>query len=317
VGSGLKGSSLANQRQNVMAGGLVEIPDSNPVDFGGLLGRVSLSYMLAALLIAIGMLSVWSWQTDRSQSLAHGEAAVPVRQVADAELPTAEREQGPVGRVVAMKDCRWADPSTATVPGASVSIGRKYALAAGLLEIAYDSGAKVTLEGPASFHVESAYRGYLSLGTATVSAEPPGEARPSRRREPGTSAARLVEMQGAPPLRYPFFSVRTSTASLIEQVARFTVHVSPAGVTYAHVLRGDAALYLPTLPGKARGKLIALMEDDWAMVEKYAEGRGRNINLGTGNQPATWVYARQAPKEAPVCSVENKGRPGGSEKAHN
>ena len=47
-----------------------------------------------------------------------------------------------------MADCRWADPQDA--PSAAVRpLGRKYELVSGLMEITYQSGAKVILKGPA------------------------------------------------------------------------------------------------------------------------------------------------------------------------
>ena len=50
-------------------------------------------------------------------------------------------------------------------------MGRKYALASGLLEITYDTGAKVILQGPCTYEVESANGGFLSLGKLTARVE--------------------------------------------------------------------------------------------------------------------------------------------------
>ena len=52
-----------------------------------------------------------------------------------------------------MVDCRWADTAFDS-PG--VPLGRKYELASGLMEIVYDTGAKVILQGPVTYEVESA-----------------------------------------------------------------------------------------------------------------------------------------------------------------
>ena len=48
-----------------------------------------------------------------------------------------------------MVDCRWTDPAAVAADRDLVALGRKYDLASGLLEITYDSGAKVILQGPA------------------------------------------------------------------------------------------------------------------------------------------------------------------------
>ena len=44
----------------------------------------------------------------------------------------------------------------------------RYALASGLMEITYDSGAAVILEGPCSYTVESKAGGYLGFGRLTA-----------------------------------------------------------------------------------------------------------------------------------------------------
>ena len=48
-----------------------------------------------------------------------------------------------------------------------VSLGDKFALRSGLMEITYDTGAKVILQGPVTYEVESKDGGYLSLGKLT------------------------------------------------------------------------------------------------------------------------------------------------------
>ena len=53
-----------------------------------------------------------------------------------------------VGRITGMVDCRWADPTTKASDRDGVPLGRKYALASGFMEITYDTGAKVILQGP-------------------------------------------------------------------------------------------------------------------------------------------------------------------------
>ena len=66
----------------------------------------------------------------------------------------------PVGRITGMVDCQWADPQTAPATNA-VRLGHKYTLASGLMEITYDTGAKVILQGPVKYEVESATGGFF------------------------------------------------------------------------------------------------------------------------------------------------------------
>ena len=46
-----------------------------------------------------------------------------------------------------MVDCRWANSHDAPADSL-VALGDKFALASGLMEITYDTGAKVILQGP-------------------------------------------------------------------------------------------------------------------------------------------------------------------------
>ena len=55
-----------------------------------------------------------------------------------------------------------------------VSLGQKFELASGLMEITYDTGAKVILQGPVTYSVE-ANGGYLAVGKLTGKLEKKGE----------------------------------------------------------------------------------------------------------------------------------------------
>ena len=56
------------------------------------------------------------------------------------------------GRITGMVDCKWAGSSVRTLAVRSF-LGRKFALASGLMEITYDTGAKVILQGPVTYEV--------------------------------------------------------------------------------------------------------------------------------------------------------------------
>ena len=73
-----------------------------------------------------------------------------------------------------MADCRWADPQAAPPGTSAVPLGQQYALRAGLMEISYDSGAKVILQGPCTYEVDSPSGGFLSLGKLTARVEKRG-----------------------------------------------------------------------------------------------------------------------------------------------
>ena len=79
-----------------------------------------------------------------------------------------------VGRVTGTADCHWADPKTEAFDRDGVPLGRKYALASGFLEITYNTGTKVILQGPCMYDVESSRGGFLSLGKLTARVEKKG-----------------------------------------------------------------------------------------------------------------------------------------------
>ena len=120
-----------------------------------------------------------------------------------------------VGKITGMVDCKWADPNTAAFHGANVLLGRKYALASGLMEITYDTGAKVILQGPVTYEVESKNGGFLPVGKLTGK----------------------VEVEAA-----KGFSVRTPSATVTDLGTEFGVEASDDGVTEIHVFVGQVQI---------------------------------------------------------------------------
>jgi hypothetical protein len=136
---------------------------------------------------------------------------------ANTVLPKALEKLGPatpiqlVGRITGMVNCQWAIPPTEAVNGARVSLGCKYALSSGLMEITYDTGAKVILQGPVVYVVESRSGGFMAFGKLTGKVD----------RE---------EAKG--------FAVRTPTATVTDLGTEFGVEVDEIGTTKANVFSG-------------------------------------------------------------------------------
>jgi hypothetical protein len=81
-------------------------------------------------------------------------------------------------------DCRWrSSDANAAIPAAKhrLAIGDELALISGLIEILYDSGAKVILQGPCTYTIDSPAGGFLRLGklTARVEAKASGGRKPT------------------------------------------------------------------------------------------------------------------------------------------
>jgi hypothetical protein len=255
-------------------------PTSHDSSFTSLVspGGFLFSYTMSAAILGIGLLIGWAWRVSYYQPQIAGRASQPAPRTLEPETP-------PVGRVTGTADCRWADLQTAAADGDSVCLGRRYVLAAGLMEITYGNGARVILEGPATFQVESAGGGYLSVGKLTARVE----SRESR-----------VESQGRRGDRSPLstldsqlFSVRTPTALVVDLGTEFGVEVDQSGTTRSYVFRGRVQLR-PTRGGKETGRVIPLEEDDSASVQA-AQDRTVEVTRGA-SRSSTLGFVREMPR---------------------
>jgi hypothetical protein len=258
-------------------------------------GSFAFSYVAAAMIVGAGLLVGWAWRVSYYQALDESAAwqASPPRMP---KVPT-------VGRITDMIDCQWSDPAVAPADRAAVPLGHRYLLTAGLLEITYDTGTRVILEGPADYEIESASGGLLSLGRLTARVEARGErtANPTlsghrpeggREREPTASLA---------PRPSPLFTVRTPAATITDLGTEFGVEVDRLGASWAHVFRGKVELR-PSDRGKDGTHPIRLTEDESARVEV---DRGQTVTVvrGTGRPNA---FVREMPKRAPL-KLHNTG----------
>ncbi len=262
-----------------------------PGVFGWLSQTGPLSYLVAALILAVMLLGAWAYK------ISHYPQIVEAPQTTQGlETPWVS-----VGRVTGMKDCRWADPDTQTYIGASVPRGRKYALSAGLMEVTYDTGAKVILEGPCTYQVESRTGGFLSLGKLTAQVE--------KRR--GQRSGVRGQASGPRPSSFilhpsSLFFVRTPTAIVTDLGTEFGVEVSKEGNTISYVFRGSVKVQtvgddLPSPAGRGVGGegSLVLQANESARVEKdHKTGKSRIVaGTKTGETPK---FARRI-YEPPKC----------------
>ena len=93
-------------------------------------GSPLFSYIAATLIMGMLLLGAWAYKISNSHQ-DYAQKPAP-------RSPGADRQELVfVGHVTGMKNCRWADPDTQAYLGSSVPLGRKYALASGLMEISY------------------------------------------------------------------------------------------------------------------------------------------------------------------------------------
>ncbi len=226
------------------------------------LGGWLFSYAAATAITGLAILGAWAYKV----SLEGGAGVASVHVAATDQPPSApgKPERELVGRITGTADCRWANPDDA--PTAAVPLGRKYALAAGLMEITYATGAKVILQGPCTYEIESPSSGFLSLGKLTARVEKVVSGQWSV-----VSDAKSQAHYPQATSHYPLFSVRTPTATVTDLGTEFGVEVSEEGNTTSHVFRGSVSVALAARSGvEGSRREVVLRESESARVERGA-----------------------------------------------
>lgn len=239
-------------------------------------GSFALSYGLAAVIVGVGLLVGWVCQVSNNDLIARRSP-----------MPSApsrpESAISFVGRVTGMMECKWAD-KTDTVLFAHVPLGRKYSLTSGLLEITYDSGARIILQGPCIYFVDKPQGGFLKLGRVTARVE---NKSPSRRNR----AAK--EKEGV-------FAVRTPTAVVTDLGTEFGVEVDDHGATESHVFQGS--ILLTALDdGKESSEKVTLVASESARVDQAPRGKAASVRRAKVD-PASFVRSEQFASRAKQAS---------------
>ena len=259
--------------------------------FNSSLGGLLFSYSVAAVVVAVGMMIGWACQVSYPQSDRQQVADKPPRPAA-AFLPQ-ESEMVFVGQITGMVDCRWADPRKAPVGFDRIVLGRKYALISGLMEITYDTGAKVILQGPCHYEVASKTGGYLSFGRLTALVEKRGEGSGEREGSQRSSVNNQRSPIGNPSplssLPSPLFFVRTPTATVADLGTEFGVEVDKSGASRTHVYQGKVVLRV--VGGKVSdADAVPLAENESARVD-VGKSKGAVVTVTRGtSQPDTFVH---------------------------
>ena len=165
-----------------------------------------LAYLIATVIFGIGVLIGAFTYVSRYEEFADN---TPPK--AAGHRPGTQPQAEIVGRVTGMADCKWERNSIPPLGNDAVSLGREFRLESGLVEIGYNTGAKVILQGPVAYTVESKNGGFMSIGKLTGKVE-------------------VEKARG--------FAVRTPTATVTDLGTEFGVEVSKEGVTDTQVFVG-------------------------------------------------------------------------------
>ncbi len=254
-------------------------------------------YIAATVILGVGILVAWVCKVNHHQHIAEA----PAQSVPSRDRP----EMVFVGRITGMVDVKWSDdPRYLPPPGfAHVPLGRKYKLTSGLLEITYDTGAKVILEGPCTYEVESTAGGYLALGKLTARIGERGEGREESAKPQAANQKSEIRNQKSPSyfILHPssLFSVRTPTAIITDLGTEFGVEVDNSGCSLTHVFQGEVEVRLAS-DGNGQGDAIHLAENESVRVDE--KGWKRDVEAGnkTGDTESFVRLMPAAPKPSPV-----------------
>ena len=219
----------------------------------------------------------------------------PDQQVAKAPKPEPlgpalfPHEGARAGAITGTLDCVWKD-SQLRFPESDVCVGDVLRIDAGLMEITYDSGAKVILQAPTTYTVTSKTGGYLDIGrlTAKMGVKPKAwqksrfgvpeagneelgtnneERRTNKEERPAPASPSRPST-----LDSPLFAVTTPSAVVTDLGTEFGVHVDKHGATESLVFVGTVKVQTPAAEGEKPAREETLYASDSARVEQKGQG---------------------------------------------
>ena len=223
------------------------------------------AYLAATVMFGIGLAIASMTTVSHPAPLARTGLQSP-----SVPSPSDATEAEHVGRITGVADCVW-EGSGFQVQGLEgaqqksgdrnrrsvLRLGDRLALSSGLMEITYDTGAKVILQGPATYEVESKNGGYLSVGKLTARLEKESEVG-GQRPEAANQKSEITNHQ---------FSIRTPTALVTDLGTEFGVEVLASGVTESHVFRGRVEVRRRAPQGQA-AETIVLKASEAVRIER-------------------------------------------------
>lgn len=189
---------------------------------------------LAVAAALVGVAAVSSWLTH----LVVSGSSIPVSVAISGEGGEAWRGAPTVAKITATRNCLWQPMSEGVGYGMRLHAGQRLELAAGLVEITFDDGAAVVLEGPATFEV----------------------------RDRGRSALLSGRLAASVPLRAQGFEVATTRVNVIDVGTEFGVMAEPEGATEIHVFKGLVKAQLLDESGQAV-RLVELNTSEAARIQ--------------------------------------------------
>jgi len=212
---------------------------------------------LAATLVGVAAFSSWATysMTGRSQRT---------------DMARAAGSNSSVARITATRNCSW-DKGSEVGYGTRLSPGQRLNLSTGLVEVTFDDGAVVVLEGPATFDVDSSGRAQLHDG----------------------------RLAAVVPERARGFEVVTSRLNVVDLGTEFGVMADSAGATEVHVFNGLVKAQLLDESGR-QFRTVELNTSEAARIEPAAalvaripardEEFVRSLSVAAGPHDGLYAY---------------------------
>ncbi len=251
------------------------------------------SLLIGTVLTGLGLWFASMVYVSSPDKIARDSSSLPSKTTFDPTLKV-------VGRITGMVDCKWADPNTETFNGANVLLGRKYVLASGLMEITYNTGAKVILQGPVTYEAES-NGGYLSVGKLTGKLEK----KVASGQWPVTTSSNPQSLIPNP------FVIHTPTATVTDLGTEFGVEVQPNRRQDVVVFQGQVRVSLVADVKTQQNRSVLLAQGQSFCIEPDKKLLPRpNFNLA-----ASHAFVRQFPQ--PTANLPTVQNPSFEEKGFN
>ena len=129
--------------------------------------------------------------------------------------PAAVQQTRAVAEITRTYDAKWSNGDTKLATGTKLLANQHFRLLSGLAEITFADGAKVLLEGPATFNAQNNRQGHLQIGNLVAKVPKGAEG----------------------------FTIVTPTANIVDLGTEFGISVSGDGTAEAHVFKGQVDVF--------------------------------------------------------------------------
>ena len=253
----------------------------------------SVAYFIATVVLALGALVGAVTYVSQPERLV-------VQPPVHTTIPTVPSEATSVARITGMVDCVW-EGTGFRVQGSGAanqkseiinhnSLIRISATASplrsGLLELTYDTGARVILQGPSRTKSNRPPAGISPSASSLQKLEKKSEVR-DQRSEPANQKSEIRNQKS--------FAVRTPTAIVTDLGTEFGVEVARDGTTETHVFSGKVVIASPT-DEKTRAERIVTAGNAARVAQ-----RDRRVTTIAWSESA---FVRKLPRDASASRAD-------------